>query len=75
MGAVIRSTTLNAGGKILRKSQRSTEVDGLVTLVETYIIRTSDIADLEPDRNTPHSSFSSATPTYSRMLTNIKTFI
>ena len=68
MGAVIRSTTLNAGGKILRKSQRSTEVDGLVTLVEAYIIRTSDIADLEPDRNTPHSSFSSATPTYSRML-------
>ena len=68
MGAVFRGNFEAAGQKVLRKSQRSTEVDGLVTLVETYIIRTSDIADLEPDRNTPHSSFSSATPTYSRLL-------
>lgn len=68
MGAVIRCTTLSNGGKILRKSQRSTEVDGLVTLVETYTIRTADIENLEPDRNTAHSSFSSASPTYSRML-------
>jgi hypothetical protein len=67
MAAVIRSTTLNAGGKILRKSQRSTEVDGLVTLVETYTIRTADIESIEPDRNTGHSSFSTASQTYPRM--------
>jgi hypothetical protein len=67
MAAIIRSTTLNAGGKILRKSQRSTEVDGLVTLVETYTIRSADIGNIEPDRNTSHSSFSTASVTYPRM--------
>ena len=68
MGAVIINTSLNAGQKILRKSQSSSEVDGLVTLVETYIIRRQDTASLEPDRNTSHSSFSGATTKYSRML-------
>lgn len=68
MSAVIVNTTLNAGGKILRKSQRSSEPDGLVTLVETYTIRTADIATLDPDRNTTHTSFSTASVKYSRML-------
>ena len=68
MSAKIISTTLNAGGKILRKSQRSTEVDGLVTLVETYTIRTADLATLEPDRNTTHTAYSTSPVKYSRML-------
>jgi len=68
MGAVIINTSLNAGQKILRKSQSSSEVDGLVTLVETYVIRRQDAASLEPDRNTSHSSFSTATTKYKRML-------
>lgn len=68
MSANIISTTLAAGGKILRKSQRSTEVDGLVTLVETYVVRTQDIATIEPDRNTTHSSFSGSSVKYPRML-------
>jgi len=68
MSANIISTTLNAGGKILRKSQRSTEVDGLVTLVETYTIRTANLATLEPDRNTIHTAYSTSSVKYSRML-------
>lgn len=67
MGAVIINTSLNAGQKILRKQQRSSEVDGLVTLVETYTIRTADLATLEPDRNTTYNSFTGTTK-YARML-------
>lgn len=68
MAARIISTALNAGDKILRKVQRSTEIDGLVTITETYTIRTQDLASLEPDRNTTHASFSDSSPTYTRML-------
>jgi hypothetical protein len=68
MAAVIINTALNAGQKILRKQQRSTEVDGLVTLVETYTIRTADLATLEPDRNTTHTAYSTSSVKYSRML-------
>jgi hypothetical protein len=68
MAAVIINTALNAGQKILRKQQRSTEVDGLVTLVETYTIRTADLATLEPDRNTAHMAYSTSSVKYSRML-------
>lgn len=66
MSAVIIGS-IGSGGKVLRKTQRSTDVDGLVTLVETYTIRESDIAIVEPDRNTTHSSFSSNTTKYTRM--------
>ena len=68
MSALIINTALNAGQKILRKSQSSSEVDGLVTIVETYVIRSQDAASLEPDRNTSHASFSTATNKYGRML-------
>jgi hypothetical protein len=68
MAAVIINTALNAGQKILRKTQSSSEVDGLVTIVETYVIRSQDAASLEPDRNTSHASFSTATNKYGRML-------
>ena len=68
MAAVIINTALNAGQKILRKQQRSTEIDGLVTLVETYTIRTADLATLEPDRNTTHTAYSTSSVKYSRML-------
>ena len=68
MAASIVNTTLNAGGKILRKSTRSTSVDGLVTLVENYTIRLADIGSLEPDSGTRHSDFSTSTVKYTRML-------
>ena len=66
MSAVINGS-IASGGKVLRKSQSSTEVDGLVTLTETYTIRRQDIESIEPDRNTAHSSFSTATNKYPRM--------
>lgn len=68
MAATIINTALNSGQKILRKVQRSSEVDGLVTLTETYIIRTQDIASLDPDRNTTHAAFSESSTKYTRML-------
>jgi hypothetical protein len=67
MSAVLNGS-IASGGKVLRKSQSSTEVDGLVTLTETYTIRAQDIESIEPGRNTAHSSFSTATNKYSRML-------
>jgi hypothetical protein len=66
MSAVLIGS-LASGGKVLRKTQSSTDVDGLVTLVETYTIRIQDIATIEPDRNTTHSTFTGTT-TYPRML-------
>jgi hypothetical protein len=68
MSAIIINTALNAGQKILRKTQSSSEVDGLVTIAETYVIRSQDAASLEPDRNTSHASFSTAANKYGRML-------
>lgn len=67
MSSEIVGSAIASGQKVLRKSQRATEVDGLVTLTETYTIRTADIGTLEPDRNTLHSAFSSATTKYARM--------
>lgn len=68
MGAKVFWNTSTLGQKVLRKSQRSTDVDGLVTLTETYTIKTEDIATVEPDRNTLHSTFSSSAAKYPRML-------
>ena len=65
MSAVINGS-IASGGKVLRKAQRSTEVDGLVTLTETYTIRRQDIGSIEPDRNTTHNTFTGLT-TFSRM--------
>jgi len=60
MGAIILGS-LASGGKVLRRSQRSTEVDGLVTLTETYTIRRQDIGSIEPDRNTAYNTFTGTT--------------
>jgi hypothetical protein len=68
MSALIVGSSLASGQKVLRKSQSSSEVDGLVTITETYAIRTEDAGSLEPDRNTSHASFSTASVKYARML-------
>jgi hypothetical protein len=60
MGAIILGS-LASGGKVLRKSQRSTEVDGLVTITETYTIRRQDIESIEPARNTSYNAFTGTT--------------
>jgi hypothetical protein len=57
MSALIVGSSLASGQKVLRKSQSSSEVDGLVTITETYAIRTEDAGSLEPDRNTSYNSF------------------
>lgn len=67
MGSIILGKLSTSGNKVLRKSQRATDVDGLVTLTETYTIRTADIATIEPDKGTLHSVFSSATTKYTRL--------
>jgi hypothetical protein len=68
MSSFIVGASLASGQKVLRRTQSSSEVDGLVTLTETYSIRIEDIGSLEPERNTTHSSFSTATTKYPRML-------
>ena len=60
MGAIILGS-LVSGGKVLRRSQRSTEVDGLVTITETYTIRRQDIESIEPARNTSYNAFTGTT--------------
>ena len=65
MSAVLNGS-IASGGKVLRKAQRSTEVDGLVTLTETYTIRRQDIGSIEPDRNTAYNTFTGLT-TFPRM--------
>ena len=60
MGAIILGSLAN-GGKVLRRSQRSTEVDGLVTITETYTIRRQDIESIEPARNTSYNAFTGTT--------------
>lgn len=60
MSAVLIGSPASAA-KVLRKSQRSTEVDGLVTLTETYTIRRQDIESIEPARNTSYNAFTGTT--------------
>ena len=60
MSAIIIGSPASAT-KVLRKSQRSTEVDGLVTLTETYTIRRQDIESIEPSRNTAYNTFTGTT--------------
>lgn len=67
MGAIIVGKP-SSGEKILRSSVSSTDVDGLVTLTETYTIRRTDIASLEPTRNSTFASVSTSGLGYSRML-------
>jgi hypothetical protein len=67
MSALIVGSSLASGQKVLRKSQSSSEVDGLVTITETYAIRTEDAGDLEPSRNTTYNAFTGTTK-YPRML-------
>ena len=66
MSAVLIGS-LASGGKVLRRSQSSTEVDGLVTLTESYTIRSQDIESIEPERNTTYNAFTGTTK-YARML-------
>lgn len=67
MSSVIVGSAIANNQKVLNKSERSTDVDGLVSLAETYIIRTANIESIEPDRGTNHDAFSTAATKYKRM--------
>jgi len=56
-----------SGQKVLRRQNYQKDLVGLETIVESYTIRTADRVTLAPARDTIHSSFSTATPKYSRM--------
>jgi hypothetical protein len=66
MGAIILGS-LASGGKVLRRSQRSTEVDGLVTITETYTIRRQDIESIEPAIETHPTTPFTGTTKFPRM--------
>lgn len=66
------SQTLNA--KVLQRQNFQREINGLETLTENYMIRTSDRAILAPEKDTLHSAFSTATQKYSRMAVETITF-
>jgi len=66
------SETLNA--KVLQRQNFQRDINGLETLTENYMIRTTDRAILAPAKDTLHSAFSTATPKYSRMAVETITF-
>ena len=65
MAATFVGTSLNA--KILRSTSQNIETNGLVTLEETYTIKTSLAQSVIPAPDTKHSTFSSATTKYPYM--------
>jgi hypothetical protein len=68
----LSSSTLNA--KVLQRQNLQRDINGLETITENYIIRTTDRAIIAPLIDTVHSSFSTATPKYARMAVETITF-
>jgi len=66
MSAVIIGSPLS-GAKVLNKQSYQRESNGLETIIETYLVRSVDRISLAPAKDTPHTSFSTATSKYSRM--------
>ena len=73
MSAVIIGSPLS-GAKVLQRQNYQRENNGLETITENYIIRTTDRLTLAPAKDTLHSAFSTATPKYSRMAVETITF-
>lgn len=73
MSAVIIGSPLS-GAKVLQRQNYQRENNGLETITENYIIRTTDRLTLAPSKDTLHSAFSTATPKYSRMAVETITF-
>jgi hypothetical protein len=66
MSAVILGSP-EAGKKVLRRSEFSTQRNGLEFINEIYTIRTADRSKLQPALETLHKNFSTASTTYARM--------
>lgn len=61
------ATSTAANAKVLRRQQYQREMNGLETLVETYIIKTENRIALSPVKDVTHSAFSTATQKFPRM--------
>lgn len=55
------------GQKLLRRQTYQKDANGLETLNETYIVRSSDLISLVPEKDTTHFVYSTATTKYRRM--------
>lgn len=73
MSAVIIGSPL-PGAKVLQRQNFQKDINGLETITENYIIRTTDRATIAPVKDTLHSAFSTAIPSYSRMAVETITF-
>jgi hypothetical protein len=73
MSAIIIGSPLS-GKKVLRRQNYQKEINGLETITETYKIRTIDRDVIAPQKDTIHSSFSSSTKTYDRMVVETISF-
>jgi hypothetical protein len=66
MATTIIGSAINT--KVLKRQNFNKESNGLETLIETYAIETSNRASIVPEKDTLHSTFSSASTTYPRMV-------
>lgn len=53
--------------KVLRRQQYQKDMNGLESLVETYIVQTANRISLAPAKDTKHSDFSTASTKFQRM--------
>lgn len=66
MSAVVIGSPLS-GKKVLNRQTYQREINGLETIVETYLVNSADRISLAPLKDVTHSAFSGATTTYPRM--------
>jgi hypothetical protein len=70
MASVIIGSAIDATitSKALQRQNFNKEPNGLETIVEVYAIKTENRDAVVPEKNTPHSVFSSSAKTYTRMV-------
>ena len=66
MSAVVIGSPLS-GAKVLNKQTYQRDINGLETIVETYLVNSADRITLAPLKDVTHSAFSTATNKYPRM--------
>jgi hypothetical protein len=66
MSAIILGSPVS-GQKVLRRNEFSTQRNGLEFINEIYTIRTADRTTIQPDFETLHKDFSTASAKYARM--------
>jgi hypothetical protein len=70
MASVIIGSAIDATStsKALQRQNFNKEPNGLETIIEVYAIKTENRDAVVPEKNTPHSVFSSSAKTYTRMV-------